>query len=135
MKKAMEHFLQSAMNEKEHDTVDASTVPMAQVLALSDLHTPSDNDTVRPTLVDISSPQENPLHRVKARLTVCVGAASLTVGELLAAKEQQVLRLDRKIEQPVDLVLEGRVVARGQLVAVDEHFAVRITELPVALKV
>jgi flagellar motor switch protein FliN/FliY len=34
----------------------------------------------------------------------------------------------------VDLLLDGKVVARGQLVAVDGHFAVRITELPVALK-
>ncbi len=50
-----------------------------------------------------------------------------------AAKEHQVLRLDRGVDQPVDLTIEGKVVARGQLVAVDGHFAVRITELPVAL--
>ncbi|MNY65664.1 flagellar motor switch protein [compost metagenome] len=55
------------------------------------------------------------------------------MGELLSAKEHQVLKLDRGIEQPVDLTIEGKVVARGQLVAVDGHFAVRITELPMAL--
>jgi flagellar motor switch protein FliN/FliY len=75
----------------------------------------------------------NPLHQVKATLQVCVGSATLTVGELLAAVEQQVLVLDRGVEQPVDLMLEGQVVARGQLVAVDDQFAVRITELPLAL--
>lgn len=75
----------------------------------------------------------NPLHQVKATLQVCVGTATLTVGELMAAKEQQVVVLDRNIEQPVDLMLEGQVVARGQLVAVDDHFAVRITALPLAL--
>jgi flagellar motor switch protein FliN/FliY len=77
----------------------------------------------------------NPLHQVKAHLQVCVGEAVMTVGELLSAKEHHVVRLDRMVDQPVDLVLEGKVIARGQLVAVDDHFAVRITELPVALKV
>lgn len=76
----------------------------------------------------------NPLHQVKAKLTVCVGTAELTVGELLNAKEQQVLRLDRTVEQPVDIMLEGQVIARGMLVAIDEYFGVRITELPQPLK-
>ena len=52
------------------------------------------------------------------------------IGELLAARESELLRLDRMVEEPVDLVLDGRVVARGELMAVDGAFAVRITELP-----
>jgi flagellar motor switch protein FliN/FliY len=75
----------------------------------------------------------NPLHQVKTTLQVCVGSAVITVGELLNAKEHQVLVLDRSALQPVDLVLEGHVVARGQLVAVGSQFAVRLTELPVSL--
>jgi len=77
----------------------------------------------------------NPLHRVKARLQVCVGEATLTVGELLAVREQQVITLNRHVDHPVDLMLEGKVIARGELVAVDDQFGIRITELPVALKV
>ena len=72
----------------------------------------------------------NPLHQIKARLTVCVGEAEVTVGDLLGAREQQVLRLDRAVDGPVDLLLEGQLIARGILVAVDDHFGVRITELP-----
>jgi flagellar motor switch protein FliN len=77
----------------------------------------------------------NPLRHLRARVTVCVGVAEVTVGELLGAKEHQVLRLDRTVDQPVDVLLEGQVVARGTLVAVDDHFAVRITELPVSLEI
>lgn len=76
----------------------------------------------------------HPIQAVKVRLHVCVGTATMTVGELLAARQNEVLTLDRGVAQPVDLVLEGRVVARGQLVAVDGAFAVRITELPLPLK-
>jgi flagellar motor switch protein FliN/FliY len=78
--------------------------------------------------------EPHPLHAVKVRLQVCVGDAEMTVGELLAARESEVLVLDRLVEHPVDLVLEGKVVARGELVAVDGAFAVRITELPLPLK-
>jgi len=104
--------------------------PAAQMLAFSEL-TPIDRDKGTSALLN----NVNPLHQIKTRLTVVVGEVELTVGELLAAHEHQVIRLDRTIEQPVDLLLEGRVVARGQLVAVDEHFAIKITELPTPLKV
>lgn len=76
----------------------------------------------------------HPLHAVRVRLQVRVGEAAMSIGELLAARENEVLLLDRAVEQPVDLLLEGKVVARGQLVAVDGSFAVQITELPVPLE-
>jgi len=104
--------------------------PSAQMLAFSELSSIDANVGARPILDNI-----NPLHQIKTRLTVSVGEVELTVGELMAAHENQVIRLNRTIEQPVDLLLEGRVVARGQLVAVDEHFAIRITDLPAPLKV
>lgn len=87
----------------------------------------------RPAPVSAVGDLRSPLRNLKARLTVCVGSAEVTVGDLLDAREDQVLRLDRTVEQPVDLLLEGHVVARGTLVAVDDHFAVRITELPTGL--
>jgi flagellar motor switch protein FliN/FliY len=79
-------------------------------------------------------PHANPLHAVKVRLQVCVGEADMSVGELLGARESEVVVLQRGLEQPIDLLLEGKVVARGQLVAVDGCFAVRISELPLPLK-
>lgn len=75
----------------------------------------------------------HPLHAVKVRLQVCVGEAEMRVGDLMGAREGEVLVLQRTVEQPVDLVLEGKVVARGELVAVDGAFALRITELPLPL--
>lgn len=79
------------------------------------------------------SPSVNPIHRVQTRLRVCVGNLDISVGELLGAKTGQVFQLDRAVDQPVDLVLEGSVVARGELVAVDDRFGIRITELPIDL--
>jgi len=109
-----------------------SVLPTAQVISLGELqgepaHRPAAG---APAVINIA----NPLHSVRARLHVCVGEVELSIGELLAAKEHQVLVLDRNVDQPVDLLLEGKLVARGQLVAVEGSFAVRITELPTPLK-
>lgn len=106
----------------------SATAPLAaQAIDYPELQTSSHPDDA-PALTSL-----NPLYQVKARLQVCVGEAILTVGELLAARQQQVLRLDRMLDEPVDLMVEGKVVARGQLVAVDGHFAVRLSELPQAM--
>ncbi|QCX49350.1 flagellar motor switch protein [Ralstonia pseudosolanacearum] len=132
----MEPFLNPVTTDQAPGFAEPHGVqPVAQTLALGELHSTDEAVSNAPLLSGTMPSSANPLHRVKAQLTVCVGTATLTVGELMAAKAQQVLRLDSKVAQPVDLLLEGKVVARGQLVAVDEHFGVRITELPVALTV
>ena len=117
----MSQMIESFMNES------AQARPRARAIALEELV--DGGEPGGPLLADA-----NPLLAVKIQLHVRVGCATMTLGELLAARENAVLALDRGVDQAVDLVLEGRTVARGQLVAVDEHFAVRITELPVALK-
>lgn len=108
----------------------ANAMPQVHALDLADLNASiASSERPRSSIV----PSLNPLRKVKASLQVCVGSASVTVGELLDAKAQQVLVLDRSVSQPVDLILEGQVVARGQLVAVGNQFAVRLMELPVSL--
>jgi flagellar motor switch protein FliN len=110
--------------------VDPNLSPgTAHLLTLGELHDASDASG-KPALASAL----NPLHNIKTRLQVCVGEAVVTVGELLAAKEHQVFVLSQAVDQPVDILLEGNVVARGQLMAVDDQFAVRITELPLPLK-
>jgi flagellar motor switch protein FliN/FliY len=120
--------LHGSLTETRRDG-ETATGPTAQVIALGELP-----DSAAAGSAPILAESANPLHRVKACLQVCVGEISISVGELLGAREHQVLVLDRGVEQPVDVVLEGKVVARGQLVAVDDKFAVRITELPLPLK-
>lgn len=103
MSTTMEHLLNTAPHGGHPDAEEGHEVmPAAQALALSDLHETgvAASDDV-PLLGNV-----NPLHRVKAQLTVCVGTATITVGELMAAKAQQVLRLDSKVAHPVDLLLE-----------------------------
>lgn len=68
------------------------------------------------------------LSSVKVRVAVRVGGAEISVAELLELKQGAVLSLDRFVEQPLDVLVDEHVVARGMLVAVGDHFGVRITE-------
>ena len=69
---------------------------------------------------------------VKVRLSAVLGQAELTVADLFGLKEGSTLTLDRDVDAPVDLLLEGQVVARGRLVAVDDSFGISITEIAAA---
>ena len=53
----------------------------------------------------------------------------MRLGELLKLGPGSVLDLDRRADGPVDLLVNGRLIARGEIVAVDERYGVRITEV------
>ena len=51
------------------------------------------------------------LQGVKVKLTVVVGEAQTTLGELMDLKEASILKIDREVDYPVDVLVEGNVVA------------------------
>lgn len=77
----------------------------------------------------LAEPNLDLIRDVKVRLTVCVGRCELTVKELFELKENAVLALDSGTREPVDVLLDGKVVARGTLVAVGDSFGVQIGEI------
>ena len=62
-------------------------------------------------------------------VTVELGRTTMKVRDLLALHEGAVVELDRAPGATVDIVVNGKVVARGDVVVVDEDFGVRITEV------
>ena len=69
------------------------------------------------------------LHGVDMEVTVELGRARMTVRDLLALTPGNVLELDRAAGSPADLLVNGRLIARGEVVVVDEDFGLRITEI------
>ncbi|MGH2345757.1 MAG: flagellar motor switch protein FliN [Chloroflexota bacterium] len=66
---------------------------------------------------------------VPLKVTVELGRASLTVREILALGAGSVVELDRLAGESVDVLVNDRLIARGEVVIVDESFGVRVTEL------
>lgn len=71
----------------------------------------------------------NLLMHIPLRLTVELGSAMMSVAEILKLGTGSVVELDRAANHPVCLLVNDRPIARGEIVAVDENFGLRITEL------
>ena len=99
--------------------------PLVQKVTLEEF----DQEKLHKKEEKILSPDLSLVGGVKISLCVLVGNTKLTVEELFNLKNNDVLRLDRHSQQDLDLVLDGKVVARGQLVVADDNFAIRIKEL------
>ena len=69
------------------------------------------------------------IDEVEVELEAFVGDTRMTVAELGALKPEAVVVLDAPLNQAVELRLKGATVARGELVAVGDKFAVRLTEI------
>jgi flagellar motor switch protein FliN len=103
----------------------------------------SENAATLPSQPDASSPaapipQENDnsskvkldlLLDVELALTLRFGSRSLPLGEILDLTPGAVIELDRQVQDPVDVLLDGRVVARGEVVVMDGNYGLRVTEV------
>ncbi|GHA89479.1 hypothetical protein GCM10009069_10750 [Algimonas arctica] len=71
------------------------------------------------------------IYALPVTVDVIVGSARPTVTELLGFDEGSLLALDRGVEDPVDLCVDGRVIARGELVEMEDGagIGVRITQV------
>ncbi|WP_248279434.1 FliM/FliN family flagellar motor switch protein [Xanthomonas campestris] len=66
---------------------------------------------------------------VKAKLVAHVGQVEMSVDEIMALKQGDTVALDESCEALVTLMLNGKAVARGELMAVGDKLGVRIQEL------
>ncbi|HEU5474225.1 MAG TPA: flagellar motor switch protein FliN [Actinophytocola sp.] len=69
------------------------------------------------------------LHGVDMEITVELGRTSMTVRDLLSLSNGSVLELDRTAGSPADVLVNRRLIARGEVVVIDEYFGIRITEI------
>ncbi|WP_222265422.1 flagellar motor switch protein FliN [Modestobacter marinus] len=69
------------------------------------------------------------LRNVAMEVTVEIGRTRMTVSELLSLHPGEVVELDRAAGAPADLLVNGTLIARGEIVVVDEDFGLRISEI------
>lgn len=72
------------------------------------------------------------LMRVPVQLQVVLGSASMPVAQLMKLGRGAVVPLDHRVGEPVDIVVNGRIIARGEVVVVEDdnsRFGVSLTEI------
>jgi flagellar motor switch protein FliN/FliY len=70
--------------------------------------------------------------RIPVTLKVLLGAASMPIFQLTKLGRGAVIPLDRRVGEPVDVTINGRIIARGEIVVLDEEgsrFGVTLTEM------
>ena len=66
---------------------------------------------------------------VPVRVIVEIGRARLTLGELVRVRPGSLLELDREAHEPADILVNGKIVARGEVVTIDDRYGVRVTSV------
>lgn len=69
------------------------------------------------------------LENIGVKLTVEVGRAELTIRDLLRLSEGSVIELDRLAGDPLDVLVNGTLIAKGEVVMVGERFGIRFGQI------
>ena len=66
---------------------------------------------------------------VTINVTVELGRARLSIKEILSLGEGSIIELQKLAGEPVDLLVNGKLIAKGEVVVIDECFGVRVTDI------
>jgi flagellar motor switch protein FliN len=75
------------------------------------------------------APELERLYDVPVELAVEIGRTHMTIRETLALGPGSIVTLNRLAGEPVDLLVNGKPIARGEVVVIDEEFGLRVTEV------
>ena len=86
--------------------------------------------SVEPCKEGTTEPNLDLVLDVELNVTLRFGQRTLPLRDVLELSTGSVIELDRQVDEPVELLLDGRVIARGEAVIVDGNYGLRVTELP-----
>ena len=97
----------------------------ANQLSVQDVDFPNISTTVQ----GLASPNLDLLLDVQMTVTVELGRTKKYIKEILLLGEGSILELDKLAGEPVDLLVNGKLIAKGEVVVIDENFGVRVTDI------
>lgn len=114
------------MDTEHHDLVASEPAPLPENGA------PRFED-FEPTPVNYSNASAGDgleaVHDVPVKVQAVLGRARMPVGELLQLSSGTVVELDRRVGEPVDIFVNDRLIARGEVVLIDSALGVTLTEI------
>lgn len=66
---------------------------------------------------------------VPVTLSVEIGRSKLPIKQLISLNQGSVVELDREVSEPLDLMVNGTLIARGEVVVVDGQFGLRLIDI------
>ncbi len=118
----------SADDEPEHYDV-LEEVKEKRSIAVSEVQFPEFKVRENEAVAEAISDERTVLKEIPLGVTVEIGSVVCTVQEILNLEEEQVLMLDKQAGSPADIVVNGQLTAKGDVLVVGDQFATRITEI------
>ncbi len=120
------------MNESSAETLEATESALDQITSAGESSVPEAHPVEFPQVSRTRASTAMPLERfaeVSIEISVEIGRVTMPIGELLKLGEGAVVELNRAVSEPVDVMAQGVRIASGEVVVIDDRFAVRITEI------
>jgi flagellar motor switch protein FliN/FliY len=92
-------------------------------------YVPFETTVSAPAAAGDGPPELERLYDVPVELAVEIGRTRMTIRETLALGPGSIVTLNRLAGEPVDLLVNGKPIARGEVVVIDEEFGLRVTEV------
>lgn len=140
----VEAAIKKVVNESDMSEADAEAAMMAMLEDLpqesakaspEDIHFAS-ADVSRAEFQHLSEPAARPAPRnidllmdVSLPIAIELGRTRMSISDILAMGPGSVVELNKLAGEPVDVLVNGKIVAKGEVVVIDENFGVRITQL------
>lgn len=120
------------MSEEENKTEDAEIRSDQESAILNPPEMEGEEESNRELEIKSERPSGEELtavYEVPVQVSAVLGRATLPVNQLLRLGRGAVIELDRKVGEAVDIFVNNRLVARGEVVVVDEHLGITMTEI------
>jgi len=110
----------AAMAEAEEGESGTEEVDV-DAIALQELNSES--------VTDVSNPELDVILDIPVSISMEVGSTSITIRNLLQLNQGSVIELDRLAGEPLDVLVNGTLIAHGEVVVVNEKFGIRMTDV------
>jgi flagellar motor switch protein FliN/FliY len=114
------------------ETLDAAESALDQIMSVGESSVPEAHPVEFPQVSRSRASTAMPIERfadVSIEISVEIGRVTMPIGELLKLGTGAVVELNRAVSEPVDVMAQGVRIASGEVVVIDDRFAVRITEI------
>ncbi len=121
--------------KKIHDPLDGVDPVMQDMFSQGsseegDLPTVSQIQFPTLTEVDLGKKVESSIFtQIPVTVSVELGRSEIPLKEIFELSEGSIIELERLVGEPLDLVVNGQVIAQGEVVAVDNHYGIRLTQI------
>lgn len=112
------------MSDQENIPQDSQNVDLPELDDARDAEAKSLPDNTPRTAADLQA-----VFDVPVKVSAVLGRSQMEVSELLKLEEGTIVELDRKVGEPIDIFINDRLVARGEVVLMENRLGVTMTEI------